>query len=631
MPLIVACFTSVFFPFFFASAQAEPGLTVTVYNNFGYNNSPPLPTVTGRPVVGTTTLTQINQNFDSAPLFNLSEDFIVKYEGHITLPVTGSFRFLPAADDGTKLYIDNVLIDNNWVDKGGWGNPSQYVSFSAGVSKPITYWYYENGGGANTTLYWDIGSGWQVVPASAFTKTVVAPTTTTTSTTTTTIAPYFNSVQNLTAVADNDGNVVLSWNAPTPSNTAPYMYNILFHDLVDGVEAGGWGVWTYAVNTSYSLGPWMWPGTTGYGPVRFKIQAGTAPCVGEGAGSCMYGPQATVDAVVIDPTPPTTTTTTTTTIPQTTSTTILLSSSTVEQTTTVPETTVQQTTTTSTTTSTTTIPNTTTTLIITPSLTTTTLSSTTTTTTTLPIPTTIPTTTTIPEITETITTEEAVDLATNKDVLQEITQEQATQVFQSIDTSDITEEEKTQIIEAVQDAPAEVREAFEEEINIYADGFDDYVPTGSAIPVKERRTLLAIASIATAAAAAPVRGPEPRSGGSGGGLNSPKPSDSNSAFKKEEEGEEEDEEAPEIEGPNGDDESYTTNSIYKYTEDGMKKFSIWNFIKKFSKETAALAFTISSTIIVFATLSGDTRKITLIATSVAFLVHYISVMLSNDE
>lgn len=63
----------------------------------------------------------------------------------------------------------------------------------------------------------------------------------------------------------------------------------------------------------------------------------------------------------------------------------------------------------------------------------------------------------------------------------------------------------------------------------------------------------------------------------------------------------------------------------------MRKFSIWNFIKKFSRETAALAFTISSTVIVFATLSGDTRKITLIATSAAFLVHYISVMIKNDE
>ena len=123
------------------------------------------------------------------------------------------------------------------------------------------------------------------------------------------------------------------------------------------------------------------------------------------------------------------------------------------------------------------------------------------------------------------------------------------------------------------------------------------------------------------------------SGGSGGPSNSGGGDSNNKAFKKEEEDAEDEEEAPEIEGPEGDEEEkvFTKNSIYKYGEDGMKKFSIWNFIKKISSETAALAFTISSTVIVFATLSGDTRKVTLIATSCAFLVHYISVMLKNDK
>ena len=136
------------------------------------------------------------------------------------------------------------------------------------------------------------------------------------------VAPYFNAVQNLTATANNDGSVFLDWDVPASSNTAPYMYNILFYDLVNGQETSGWGVWTYAANTSYTLGSGMWAGTTGYGPVRFKIQAGTAPCVGEANGLCLYGPQATADATVIDPTTVTTTTSSTTTSTTTTTTTI---------------------------------------------------------------------------------------------------------------------------------------------------------------------------------------------------------------------------------------------------------------------------------------------------------------------
>ena len=285
-------------------AAPEPGLNVTVYNNFGYNASPPLPNVTNRPVQCTTTYPNIDQTFNT--VCNLYDDFIVKYEGFITSPTDATIIFHPTADDGTKLYIGGTLIDNNWYDKGGGGNYSTAVEFTAGVPKPITFWYYENGGGAWVNLAWDLGGSFVTVPSDAFTKTSESAYTTTT-TSTTTVAPYFNAVQNLTATANNDGSVFLDWDAPASSNTAPYMYNVLFYDLVNGQETSGWGVWTYAANTSYSLGPWMWPGTTGYGPVRFKIQAGTAPCVGEGNGSCLYGPQASVDATVVEPTPTTTT------------------------------------------------------------------------------------------------------------------------------------------------------------------------------------------------------------------------------------------------------------------------------------------------------------------------------------
>ena len=62
-----------------------------------------------------------------------------------------------------------------------------------------------------------------------------------------------------------------------------------------------------------------------------------------------------------------------------------------------------------------------------------------------------------------------------------------------------------------------------------------------------------------------------------------------------------------------------------------RKFSPIGFIKKFARETAALAFTISGSVIVFATLSGETRKITIIATLCAFGVHYVNAMLKNDK
>jgi hypothetical protein len=204
-----------------AFASQEPGLTATVYNNFGYNGNPPLPAISGRPVAGEMTVSRVEQDFDQSPPFGLYEDFIVQYEGYVTSPVSGSFRFWPQADDGTQLYIDDIRVQNDWRDKGGGGEFSTYVDFEAGVSKKFEMWFYENGGGAWTTLYWDIGSGWEVVPDSAFSKQVVA-------TTTTTIAPYLNSPQNLVVTSTNESKVYLSWEAPEQSNAEVERYAVFY-------------------------------------------------------------------------------------------------------------------------------------------------------------------------------------------------------------------------------------------------------------------------------------------------------------------------------------------------------------------------------------------------------------------
>jgi Fibronectin type III domain/PA14 domain len=203
------------------SASLEPGIQATVYNNFGYNGAPPLPEVSGRPSVGQMTVSRVEQNFDQSPPFGLYEDFLVQYKGYVTSPVSGSFRFWPQADDGTQLYIDDVRVQNDWIDKGGGGVLSDFVTFEAGVSKKFEMWFYENGGGAWTTLYWDIGQGWEVVPDSAFTQQSVP-------TTTTTIAPYLNNPQNLTVTSTNESKVYLSWDVPEESNASVERYAIFW-------------------------------------------------------------------------------------------------------------------------------------------------------------------------------------------------------------------------------------------------------------------------------------------------------------------------------------------------------------------------------------------------------------------
>ena len=100
-----------------------------------------------------------------------------------------------------------------------------------------------------------------------------------------------------------------------------------------------------------------------------------------------------------------------------------------------------------------------------------------------------------------VSEELAVAVAQSAEVVASLSSEEATAVFAAIEVDNLSAEEAQAIVEAVQDAPAEVREAFEEEINIFSPGFDNYVPLGSNIPVSTRRTLIAVAAGAAIAAA----------------------------------------------------------------------------------------------------------------------------------
>ena len=508
------------------------------------------------------------------------------------------------------------------------------------------------------------------------TSTTTSTTTTTTlPTTTTTIEPYYNSVENLTAVVNEDGSVTLNWDPPDESNIEPYIYTITWFDLNEGVESGGWGVWTRAENTSYTVGAYQFPNTSGYGLTRFKVSAGNAPCVGEGNGSCVYGPSASVDETTVAPI----TTTTTTTAPETTTTTTVLINTTLVPTTTTvvtnpPETLPVPSTTTSSpeTTTTTTEPKS---IIPTPQSTSSTTSA----------PPQTTTTTTVQQqiqqsadvVTENTSTaqlvqiinnssaeeviniiksisspgalenvintisEESIDASTTIAVIKngnfkELPIEKIAEVFAAIEPDQFTEEQKTELAAVLTEAPAEVKEAFEEEIDIYGDGFDDYTPTGSSIDVGTRKSILAataaIAAIAVGSASTGGSTGGSSGGGSGGSGGSGSSGGAEGRSRKEEES---GEMAGEIAGPEEDDgEEFTKNSIYKYyIKEGkeMKKFNWFGFSKKMWDITAGLAFTLAGSLVVYITLSGITQRIAGIATLTAILVHYVHEILKNDE
>ena len=94
-----------------------------------------------------------------------------------------------------------------------------------------------------------------------------------------------------------------------------------------------------------------------------------------------------------------------------------------------------------------------------------------------------------------ITKEEAVAVATNPDVVKTLTAQQASEVFAAIDVSELTPDEAEQLVAAVQEAPAEVRKAFENEVNVFDGAVDTYVPIGSSVPISTRRVIIGVSAV----------------------------------------------------------------------------------------------------------------------------------------
>jgi hypothetical protein len=210
-------------------------LTAQVYNVQGQNEAPYIPQ--GASPVVTTNVPNIDFQWGSGSVLGgPSEDVIVRFTGSIRSDSTQNISFLATADDGTRLYIDGVLVADDWVNKGGGGTTTNPISFTAGVPKTIELIYYEDGGVANVFLYWDQSGSMDIIPASAFTS-QAAP-----------VVRTIGPPRNLTVV-DGATATTLTWEAPNTGNTQPERYAISF--TTEGQN--GWGIATGNVGDANAL------------------------------------------------------------------------------------------------------------------------------------------------------------------------------------------------------------------------------------------------------------------------------------------------------------------------------------------------------------------------------------------
>jgi peptidoglycan/xylan/chitin deacetylase (PgdA/CDA1 family) len=112
-------------------------------------------------LLGTPTKVQAESKIDNnwaanAPLEGIpSDNFSVRWEGIVNPPSTGIYTFTVTADDGVRLWINNQLVINKWIDQSA---TTYSVSGTLTKGKPasIRMEYYEKGGDAVAKLAWTV-------------------------------------------------------------------------------------------------------------------------------------------------------------------------------------------------------------------------------------------------------------------------------------------------------------------------------------------------------------------------------------------------------------------------------------------------------------------------------------------
>jgi hypothetical protein len=100
-----------------------------------------------------------------------------------------------------------------------------------------------------------------------------------------------------------------------------------------------------------------------------------------------------------------------------------------------------------------------------------------------------------------LSSDQAEQLVASAEVLTAITGDQAQQLFEQIEPTQLSESMASVIADSMNnpDVPNEVKEAFEGTLNIFGnDGFSTYVPLGSNVNVAVRRTIIAGTTILVA-------------------------------------------------------------------------------------------------------------------------------------
>ena len=102
------------------------------------------------------------------------DNFSVRWTGEVEAVFTETYTFYPRTDDGVRLFVDGLMLVDNWADRSATENKGT-IDLIAGNTYSLIMEYYENTGGAVAELRWSSPrTPKQIIPQAALSLPVKA-------------------------------------------------------------------------------------------------------------------------------------------------------------------------------------------------------------------------------------------------------------------------------------------------------------------------------------------------------------------------------------------------------------------------------------------------------------------------
>ncbi len=127
--------------------------------------------LSGTPVTRVDPVVDFNWGGGGPTNLTVTDNFSIRWTGFVTIPETGDYTFTTTTDDGVRLWLNDVLMINDWQSQPPTENPAT-LSLVQGQVVAIKMEYYEKGAGAVASLKWSgPGISKSIIPTQYLTTT----------------------------------------------------------------------------------------------------------------------------------------------------------------------------------------------------------------------------------------------------------------------------------------------------------------------------------------------------------------------------------------------------------------------------------------------------------------------------